>query len=132
MEAGHAGGFRISHGGAVEGRRGRATGLTHAAENGEGTGTGREQQDCREHGERGPQPVHAVRSGVMGDHEGSEAKEAGATNSFQQRFDGGGDAHAIGRDQFANAGEIWRITDAGIDLDEHPDDQQADVVQWHG
>ena len=71
-------------------------------------------------------------AGVMADHKAGGEEYAGAAGGFQEGFDGGGDAHSFVRHQVADAGEVGRVGDAGVGLDEDPGDEQAGVVEGRG
>ena len=111
---------------------GHSAGVAHAAKDGESAGAGGNDDCTGAHGQGGPEPLHAIGSRIVGDHQRCEAEEGCAAQSLEERFDGGGYAHAVGRHQLADAGEVWRVADAGVDLDEHPDDEEADIGQGHG
>ena len=68
----------------------------------------------------------------MADHKAGGEEDAGAAGGFQEGFDGGGDAHSFVRHEVADAGEVGRVGDAGVGLDEDPGDEEAGVVEGGG
>ena len=132
VQARHLGGFGEGHIGAVERGRGSRSGKAHPAENGQRTDAGSAHYHGGKHRQGRPEPGDAVGPGVVSDHQPGQEQDAGAAGGFQQGFDGGGNAHSADRHQVADAGEVGGVGDAGVGLDEYPDDEQAGVVEGRG
>ena len=132
VQARHCGGFGEGHIGAVEGGGGGGAGKARPAQDGQRSNAGGAHYHGGEHGQGGPEPGDAVGAGVVSDHQSGEEEDAGAAGGFQQGFDGGGDAHSGDGHQVADAGEVGGVADAGVGLDEYPDNEEAGVVEGRG